>query len=435
MKKIFAVVGRPNVGKSTLFNRLTESRDAIVDEISGVTRDRKYGDVSWGSKQFSIIDTGGFIKDGSDVFESRIVEQIELALEECDAIIFILDAVVGLTDLDEQFASILRRQTKEIIVIANKIDTSDKEYLSASIYSLGFKSEIFSISANNGYGTGELLDKLASLVPSDLHDIDDDIPRVSVVGKPNVGKSSLINALTGEERFIVSDVSGTTRDSADLLYNQFGYNLRLVDTAGLRKMKKVNDDLEFYSTLRTRRAIENSDICILLIDAEEGVTKQDLAIFFEIIEAKKAVVIGVNKWDKLEKSNSSYTEIQRTILEQIKPFTDVDIEFISATSKQRIHKLLDLALEAGENRKRKIPTSKVNDVLLEQIEAYPPPALKGKYVRIKFVRQLPTHSPTFAFYCNLPQYIKEPYKRYLENKIRESFKFTGVPISLFFRKK
>ncbi len=435
MKKIFAIVGRPNVGKSTLFNRLTESRDAIVDEVSGVTRDRKYGDVSWSGRDFSIIDTGGFIKDGKDIFEERIVEQVELALEECDAIIFMLDAVVGLTDLDEQFANILRRQTKEIIIVSNKIDTSDKEYLTAELYSLGFNGEIHSISANNGYGTGDLLDRLIELVPEESQEEEGDIPRISVVGKPNVGKSSLINSLTGEDRFIVSDVSGTTRDSADLLYNQFGYNIRLVDTAGLRKAKNVNDDLEFYSTLRTRRAIENSDVCILLIDAEEGVTKQDLAIFFEIIEAKKAVVIGVNKWDMLEKSNSSYTEFRRTILEQIKPFTDVEIEFISATSKQRIHKLLDLALEAGENRKRKIPTSKVNDVLLEQIENYPPPALKGKYVRIKFVRQLPTHSPAFAFYCNLPQYIRDPYKRYLENKIRESFQFTGVPISLFFRKK
>lgn len=435
MNKIFAIVGRPNVGKSTLFNRLTESRDAIVDEVSGVTRDRKYGNVSWAGREFSIIDTGGFIKDGKDIFEERIVEQIELAINECDAIIFMLDALVGLTDLDQQFASLLRRQSKDIIVVSNKVDTSDKEYLSAELYSLGFNSDIYSISANNGYGTGDLLDKMITIVPEDDHIEEEDIPRISVVGKPNVGKSSLINALTGTDRFIVSDVSGTTRDSADLVYNQFGYNIKLVDTAGLRKAKNVNDDLEFYSTLRTRRAIENSDVCILLIDAVEGVTKQDLSIFFEILEAKKAVVIGVNKWDTLDKSNSSYTEFRRSITEQIKPFTDVEIEFISATSKQRIHKLLDLALEAGENRKRKIPTSKVNDILLEQIENHPPPALKGKYVRIKFVRQLPTHSPAFAFYCNLPQYIKDPYKRYLENKIRESFQFTGVPISLYFRKK
>ncbi|MFK7757290.1 MAG: ribosome biogenesis GTPase Der [Flavobacteriales bacterium] len=435
MKKIFAIVGRPNVGKSTLFNKLTESRDAIVDETSGVTRDRKYGEVYWSGREFSIIDTGGFIKDGSDIFEERIVEQVELALEECDAIIFMVDAVTGLTDLDLQFADILRRQEKDIIVVSNKVDTSNKEYLSAEIYSLGFKGEVHSISANNGYGTGDLLDKLIEYVPNVEEDEKSSIPSISVVGKPNVGKSSLINSLTGTERFIVSDVSGTTRDSADLVYNQFGYNIRLVDTAGLRRAKSINDDLEFYSTLRTRRAIANSDVCILLIDAVEGVTKQDLAIFFEILRAKKAVVIGVNKWDVLEKSNHSYTEFKRSILEQIQPFTDVNIEFISAQSKQRIHKLLDLALEVNENRSRRIPTSKVNDVLLEQIEAYPPPAIKGKYIRIKFVRQIPTQSPAFAFYCNLPQYIKDPYKRYLENKIRESFNFTGVPIDLFFRKK
>lgn len=437
MKKIFAIVGRPNVGKSTLFNRLTGSREAIVDETSGVTRDRKYGDVSWNGKDFSIIDTGGFIKDGKDIFEEGIINQIELALEECDAIFFMLDAQVGLTDLDQQFASILRKQSKPVFIVSNKVDTSNKEYLSAELYSLGFDSEVYSISANNGYGTGDFLDSVLEILEIEaLEEVQDDVPRIAVVGKPNVGKSSLINSLTGEERFIVSDVSGTTRDSADLHYTQFGYNIKLIDTAGLRKAKNIKDDLEFYSTLRTRRAIEKSDICILLIDAEEGMTKQDLSIFFEVIEAKKAVIIGVNKWDALDsKTNHSYTEYRRNILEQIKPFTDVNIEFISAKSKQRIHKLLDLALEAGENRSRRIPTSKVNDVLLEDIESYPPPALKGKYVRIKFVRQLPTHAPTFAFYCNLPQYIKDPYKRFLENKIRESFNFTGVPISLFFRKK
>jgi len=435
MKKIFAIVGRPNVGKSTLFNKLTESRDAIVDQTSGVTRDRKYGDVHWSGREFSIIDTGGFIKDGSDIFEERIVEQIELALEECDAIIFMVDALTGLTDLDMQFAAILRRQDKDILVVANKVDTANKEYLSADIYGLGFKGEVHSISANNGYGTGDFLDKLLDYVPLAESEEESEMPKISVVGKPNVGKSSLINSLTGTERFIVSDVSGTTRDSADLIYNQFGYNIRLVDTAGLRRAKSINDDLEFYSTLRTRRAIANSDVCILLIDATQGVTNQDLAIFFEILKAKKVVVIGINKWYDLEKSNHSYTEFKRSILEQIQPFTDVTIEFISAKSKQRIHKLLDLALEANENRKRRIPTSKVNDVLLEQIEAYPPPAIKVKYIRIKFVRQIPTQSPAFAFYCNLPQYIKDPYKRYLENKIRESFKFTGVPIDLFFRRK
>ncbi len=436
MKKVFAIVGRPNVGKSTLFNRLTESRDAIVDEVSGVTRDRKYGDVEWTGKIFSIIDTGGFIQDGQDTFEDRILEQIELALDECDAIMFLVDAQVGITDLDLQMAELLRRLNKDVILVSNKIDTSDKEYLSSEFYSLGFKGELFSISANNGYGTGELLDKLASYCEAEDEIEESDVPRIAIVGKPNVGKSSFINALTGKDRFIVSDVSGTTRDSADLDYNQFGYNLKLVDTAGLRRAKAINDDLEFYSTLRTRRAIEASDVCVLLIDGTEELSKQDLNIFFEIIKAKKGVVIGVNKWDAVsDKDNHSYTKLKRRIIDQIAPFTDVHLEFISAHSKQRIHKLLDYALEVFENRNRKIPTSKVNDVLLEYIEDYPPPALKGKFIRIKFVRQLPTHSPAFAFYCNLPQYVKDPYKRYLENKIRESFNFTGVPISLFFRKK
>lgn len=436
MKKLFAIIGRPNVGKSTLFNRLTESRDAIVDEVSGVTRDRKYGDVSWAGKLFSVIDTGGFIRDGKDYFESGIISQIEIAIDECDAIIFILDAVVGVTDLDQQLVDILRKQDKDVIVVSNKVDTSNKEYLSSEFYKLGLKGEIYSISANNGYGTGDLMDHLVSFVPDEEEHVEDERPRIAIVGKPNVGKSSFINSLTGEERFIVSDVSGTTRDSADLDYNQFGYDLLLVDTAGLRRSKSINDDLEFYSTLRTRKAIESSDVCILLIDATQELSKQDLNIFFQIIQAKRGVVIGVNKWDAVdEKNNSSYTEFKRIIIEQIQPFTDVDIEFISAHSKQRLHKLLDSAIEVYENRKRKIPTSRVNDVLLEYIEAYPPPAIKGKYVRIKFVRQLPTYAPSFAFYCNLPQYIKDPYKRYLENKIRESFEFTGVPISLFFRKK
>lgn len=436
MKKIFAIVGRPNVGKSTLFNRLTESRDAIVDEVSGVTRDRKYGDVSWAGKSFSVIDTGGFIKDGEDHFESGIINQIEFAIEECDAIIFLLDAVVGLTDLDLQMVDLLRKQSKDVVVVSNKVDTSNKEYLSSEFYKLGLKGEIFSISANNGYGTGDLLDHLVSFIPSQVEEVESERPRIAVVGKPNVGKSSFINSLTGEDRFIVSDVSGTTRDSADLIYNQFGYDIQLVDTAGLRRAKSIRDDLEFYSTLRTRKAIEGSDVCILLIDATEDLSKQDLNIFFQIIQAKRGVVIGVNKWDAIdEKDTSSYSEFKRKIIEQIQPFTDVDIEFISAHSKQRLHKLLDAALEVHDNRRRKIPTSKVNDVLLEHIENYPPPALKGKYVRIKFVRQLPTYAPSFAFYCNLPQYVKDPYKRYLENKIRESFSFTGVPISLFFRKK
>jgi len=436
MKKIFAIVGRPNVGKSTLFNRFTESRDAIVDEVSGVTRDRKYGDVNWSGKSFSVIDTGGFIKDGEDHFEKGIISQIEFAIEECDFIIFLLDATVGLTDLDLQMVKLLRKQNKNVIVVANKVDTSNKEYLSSEFYKLGLKGEIFSISANNGYGTGDLLDYMTKLVPSEVEKGRDEKPRIAVVGKPNVGKSSFINSLTGEERFIVSDVSGTTRDSADLAYTQFGYDIDLVDTAGLRRTKSIRDNVEFYSTLRTRKSIESSDVCILLIDATEDLSKQDLNIFFQIIEAKRGVVIGVNKWDAIdEKDTSSYAAFKRKIIDQIQPFTDVDIEFISAHSKQRLHKLLDAALEVYNNRKRKIPTSKVNDILLEHIENYPPPALKGKYVRIKFVRQLPTYSPSFAFYCNLPQYVRDPYKRYLENKIRESFSFTGVPISLFFRKK
>jgi len=425
MKKLFAIVGRPNVGKSTLFNRLTESREAIVDETSGVTRDRKYGDVRWGNRTFSIIDTGGFIKDGKDYFEKGIIGQINLAIEECDFIIFMLDAQVGLTNIDLELVKLLRKQEKEIIIVSNKIDTSNKEYLSSEFYKLGLRGELFSLSANNGYGTGDFLDYIAGLIPEGIDEKESDIPKIAVVGKPNVGKSSFINSLTGEDRFIVSEVSGTTRDSADLDYNQFGYEIKLVDTAGLRRAKSITNDLEFYSTLRTRRAIEKSEVCILLLDATQELSKQDLNIFFEIIEAKKGVVIGVNKWDALgEKGNSTYSEFKRNILEKIQPFTDVHIEFISAHSN-----------EVCENRKRKIPTSKVNEALLDVIENYPPPALKGKFVRIKFVRQLPTYAPSFAFYCNLPQYIKDPYKRFLENKIREAFHFTGVPISLFFRKK
>jgi len=435
MKKIFAIVGRPNVGKSTLYNRLTASRDAIVDEVSGVTRDRKYGDVEWGGKDFSVIDTGGYITDGEDVFERGILKQISLALEECDCVLFLLDSQVGITDLDERFAVLLRSQAKEVIIVANKIDTSDKEYLGAEFYKLGFRSDIYNISGNNGYGTGDLLDKMASLVPEHEEKESDNVPNIAVVGKPNVGKSSFINSLVSTERFLVSDVSGTTRDSADFIYDQFGYNLRLVDTAGLRRAKSIQDDLEFYSTLRTRKAIEKADSCVLLIDGTEELSKQDLSIFFEIIAARKGVVIAVNKWDVLSKDNSSYTSIKRKILDQIKPFTDVNVEFISAHSKQRLHKVLDLALESVEARSRRISTSKFNDVILKEIESYPPPSLKGKYVRIKFARQLPTVSPMFAFYCNLPQYVKEPYKRYLENRIRANFDFTGVPIQIFFRKK
>lgn len=436
MGNTVAIVGRPNVGKSTLFNRLTESRDAIVDSVSGVTRDRHYGTSEWIGKTFSVIDTGGYTINSEDVFEQAIKRQVELAIEEADYILFVVDWHSGITDLDEAMANILRKAGKPLFVVCNKIDSSDKIAMSAEFYKLGL-GEVYCISATNGSGTGELLDALVAEFPEEpkADDESEELPRFAVVGKPNVGKSSLINALTGEDRNIVTAVAGTTRDTIGTHYKSFGFDFLLMDTAGIRKKGKVNEDLEFYSVVRSIRAVESSDVCFLLIDATEGVQSQDLNILSMILHNKKGVVILVNKWDIVEKDQHSTKKMETSIRERIAPFTDVPILFVSALTKQRVLKALEMGIQVYKNRKQRIPTSRLNDVMLASIAKNPPPAYKGKYIRIKYVMQLPTHVPSFAFFCNLPQYLKEPYKRFLENKLREAFPLTGVPINIFFRKK
>lgn len=434
MARIVAIVGRPNVGKSTLFNRLTESREAIVDPTSGVTRDRHYGKAEWCGEEFSVIDTGGYTSGSDDIFENEIKRQVELAIDEANVIMFLVDVNSGITDYDEAVANLLRRSKKEIIVVANKVDTHSRQHDSAEFYSLGL-GDVHNISSTNGNGTGDMLDALVKLLPPAPEDDEGDIPKLAIVGKPNVGKSSILNAFTNQERNIVTPISGTTRDSIHTRFNAFGFDFWLIDTAGIRKRAKVNEDIEFYSVLRSVRTIENSDVCLLMVDATEGVQKQDLSIFHIIQKNKKGVVILVNKWDLVEKETMTMKHFEDEIRQKIAPFRDVPIVFTSAISKQRILKSLETAVEVYENKSRKIPTSKLNEVLLAAIEHYPPPAYKGKYIRIKYITQLPSKSPAFAFFCNLPQYIKDPYKRYLENIMREEFDFTGVPIRLFFRKK
>ncbi len=431
-----AIVGRPNVGKSTFFNRLTESRDAIVDPTSGVTRDRHYGKAEWIGKSFSVIDTGGYTVNSDDVFEKAIKRQVELAIEDASVILFLVDWQSGITDLDEEVAKMLRRAKKPVLLVCNKIDSPDKIGMSAEFYKLGL-GEVFCISSINGSGTGELLDELVRSFPKDQETDDetDELPKFAVVGKPNVGKSSMINALTGEERNIVTDVAGTTRDTIGARYQSFGFDFMLMDTAGIRKKGKVHEDLEFYSVVRSIRAIENSDVCFLLLDATEGIQSQDMNIFSLIERNKKGLVILVNKWDLIEKDQDSTRKIEAQIRERLAPFTDVPILFISALTKQRVLKALEVGIEVYENRQRRISTSKLNEVMLDVIEKNPPPATKGKYVKIKYVMQLPTRVPSFAFFCNLPQYVKDPYKRFLENKLRAAFSLTGVPINVFFRKK
>ncbi|MFV0345718.1 MAG: ribosome biogenesis GTPase Der [Bacteroidales bacterium] len=435
MSNIIAIVGRPNVGKSTLFNRLTGMRHAIVDEVAGVTRDRQYGKSDWTGVPFSVIDTGGYVTNSDDVFEGEIRKQVALAIDEADVIMFMVDVQNGITDLDDAIANILRRQTRPVLLVANKVDTPINTNEAMEFYGLGF-GELYAISAMNGSGTGDLLDAAVKLFPKDAVEIEDShIPRICVVGRPNVGKSSFINALIGEERHIVTDVAGTTRDSIETKYNKFNYEFYITDTAGLRKKAKVHEDLEYYSVLRSVRAIEHSDVCLLMIDAERGVEAQDLSIFHLMKKNSKGVVVLVNKWDLVEKDNHSTNIFTKAILERTAPFTDIPIVFISALTKQRIHKALEVAMDVFNNRTKKIKTSELNDVMLEVINQNPPPALKGKYVKIKYITQLPTYTPSFAFYCNLPQYVKEPYKRFLENKMREHFEFTGVPINIFMRKK
>lgn len=435
MSNIVAIVGRPNVGKSTLFNRLTESRKAIVDEMAGVTRDRQYGKSVWNGVDFSVIDTGGYIINSDDVFEEEIRKQVVIAIEEADSIVFVVDIETGITDMDDTVAALLRKAKKPVFLAINKVDNPLRVMESHEFHALGL-GELFCISSINGSGTGDLLDAVVNSLPKrEAEEEEEAIPKFAVVGRPNVGKSSFVNALTGEDRNIVTDVAGTTRDSIHTRYNKFGHDFYLVDTAGLRKKAKVKEDVEFYSVLRSVRTIEESDVCMLMLDATRGVEAQDMSIFNLMLRNNKGVVILVNKWDLVEKDNSSTKEFTKAIHERIAPFVDVPIIFMSALTKQRIFKALETAVEVYQNRKQKVKTSALNELMLEALESFPPPSVKGKYIKIKYGTQLPSPTPTFAFFANLPQYIKEPYRRYLENRIRERFNFSGVPIQIFFRKK
>jgi GTP-binding protein len=434
VSNIVAIIGRPNVGKSTLFNRLTGHRTAIVDEQSGVTRDRHYGTSDWNGIDFSVIDTGGYVVGSADIFESQINRQVKLAIEEADILLFLTDVTTGISDLDEGVAQILRQTDKPLFVVVNKVDNNARRTDATEFYSLGL-GEYFPISSINGSGTGELLDAMVKVMEKDSGIVESDLPRIAVVGKPNVGKSSLINMMVGNERNIVTNVAGTTRDALHTHYNAFGMEFTIVDTAGIRKKKKVHEDVEFYSVLRSIRAIENSDVCILMLDAEEGLQKQDLNIYYVIEKNKKGVVVLVNKWDLIEKDGATAREMEAEIRERLEPFTDVHILFTSTITKQRIHKALETAIEVFHNRNQKISTSELNETLLPIIERRPPPALKGKYIKIKYITQLPTVVPSFAFFCNLPQYVKDPYKRFLENQLRKHFELTGVPVHIYFRKK
>jgi len=436
MSNIIAIVGRPNVGKSTLFNRLTKSRSAIEAEMSGVTRDRIYGVSEWNGVEFSVIDTGGYVKGSDDIFEEEIRKQVDIAIDEASVIVFVSDVMVGITDLDESVADMLRKCKKPIFVVANKVDNNARATDAFEFFNYGL-GDVYNLSSINGHGTGELLDAIVEKFDKEdeLED-ESDLPRIAVVGKPNVGKSSFINAITGEERNIVTDISGTTRDSIDTNFNLFGFDFKLVDTAGIRKKSKVHEDIEFYSVIRSVRSIEYSDVCIFMIDATEGLQKQDLNIFYMIEKNKKGVIVLVNKWDLIEDKDQHYTkEYEDKLREDLAPFKDVPILFTSTITKQRLHKALEKTMEVFNNRRHRIPTSELNEFFQDIISRTPPPAIKGKYIKIKFVTQLPTHSPSFAFFCNLPQYIRDPYKRFLENKLRQRFNFEGVPLRIFFRKK
>lgn len=435
MSNIVAIVGRPNVGKSTLFNRLTDSRKAIVDEIAGVTRDRHYGKVEWNGRIFTLIDTGGYIHGSDDVFEDEIRKQVQIAINEADIILFVVDVKVGITDLDEEVAEILRRSKKKILVVSNKVDNHDLIAQSGEFYSFGLADQIFNISSANGAGTGELLDEVVKHLKDEPLEIENPVPRFAIVGRPNVGKSSFLNTLLGEDRNIVTPIAGTTRDTIDTHFTAFGHDFILVDTAGIRKKGKVHEDLEFYSVMRSVKAIEGCDVCLLMLDATQGIEQQDLSIFQLAINNRKGVVVLINKWDLVEKDDKTNKEYEETVRKKLAPFNDVPILFVSTITKQRLLKAVEVAVEVYHNRVKRIATKKLNDVMLAVIDHYPPPAIKGRNVGIKFVKQLPTHAPSFAFYCNLPQYINDSYVRYLENKLREHFNFTGVPIQLFMRKK
>lgn len=437
MGNLVAIVGRPNVGKSTLFNRLTQTRQAIVNEQAGTTRDRQYGKVEWLTKEFSLVDTGGWVVNSEDVFEEEINKQVKIAIEEADVILFVVDVINGLTDLDQEVANILRRCRKPVLVVANKADNFEAHIGSAEFYALGLGDSVC-ISAINGSCTGDLLDKILEVMPDDKPmALEEELPRIAVVGRPNAGKSSLVNAFIGEERNIVTDIAGTTRDSIYTKYNKFGLNFYLVDTAGIRKKGKVTEDLEYYSVIRSIRAIENADVCVLMLDATRGIESQDLNIFSLIQKNKKGLVVCVNKWDLIEdKSQKVINSYTTAIRERLAPFTDFPIIFISAMTKQRIFKVLETAKQVYENRQRRVSTAKLNETMLPIIENYPPPAWKGKYIKIKYVTQLPAGSiPSFVFFCNLPQWVKDPYKRFLENKIRDNWDFTGTPINIFIREK
>ena len=433
MGAIVAIVGRPNVGKSTFFNRLIQRREAIVDAVSGVTRDRHYGKTDWNGREFTVIDTGGYVKGSEDVFELEIDKQVELAIDEADAIIFMVDVESGVTGMDEDVAKLLRRHNKPVFLTINKVDNAMREADAVEFYALGL-GDYFTISSINGSGSGDLLDAVVEVLP-DEPEVEDELPRFAVVGRPNAGKSSFINALLGEDRFIVTEIAGTTRDATDTKYNRFGFEFNLVDTAGIRRKAKVKEDLEFYSVMRSVRAIEHCDVAILILDATRGFDGQVQNIFWLAHRNNKGIVVLVNKWDLVEKETNSVRDYTTKIREAMEPFTDVPIIFISALEKQRIYKAIETAVEVYENRSKRVPTHKLNDVMLPLIEHYPPPSLKGKYVKIKFCTQLPGHYPQFAFFCNLPQYVKDPYKRYLENQLRKNFNFEGVPVTIFMRKK
>lgn len=437
MSSIVAIVGRPNVGKSTFFNRMIQRREAIVDSVSGVTRDRNYGKSEWNGREFSVIDTGGYVKGSDDVFEGEIRRQVTLAIEEADVIIFVVDVEEGITPMDAEVAKLLHRETKPVFVAVNKVDSAKRMEDTYEFYNLGL-GEIYPIAGMSGSGTGDLLDEVIKALPEEEvreESEDGELPRFAVVGRPNAGKSSFINALIGEDRYIVTDIAGTTRDAIDTRFNQFGFDFNLVDTAGIRRKTKVKEDLEFYSVMRSIRAIEHSDVCILMVDATRGFEGQDQNIFWLAEKNRKGIVILVNKWDLIDKETLTSKQFEDKIRESIAPFTDVPIVFTSTITKQRLLKALETAVQVYENRKNRISTSKFNETMLPIIEHTPPPAIKGKYIKIKYCMQLPTPSPQFVFFANLPQYIKDPYKRFVENKLREIYDFSGVPIDIYFRQK
>ena len=432
-----AIVGRPNVGKSTLFNRLLEQRKAIVDDVSGVTRDRQYGVADWNGKTFNVIDTGGFVHGSEDMFEKEIAKQVMVAVEEAQAIIFLVDAATGLTDLDDAMAAVLRKSTKPVFLTVNKVDNNDRMLEASEFYSLGMEP-VFFIAAASGSGTGELLDAIAALITDDGSAQNEEmaaLPKFAIIGQPNTGKSSLLNALIGQERTIVSDVAGTTRDTIHTHYNLFQKEFVLIDTAGIRRKSKVHEDLEFYSVIRAIKAMDEADVCLLLLDAEKGITAQDLSIFSLAARKGKGVVVLVNKWDLVAKQTNTAITYEKDLKKRLAPFSDVPILFISALEKTRIFKAIETALQVYENRKRRVNTSKLNDVIGKAIEAYHPPVVRGHPIKIKFITQLPTVTPSFAFFCNFPDDVKTPYRNYLENQLREQFEFTGVPLRIYFRKK